>query len=194
MLNRLATFRWNVSSGRMYWSDDVYRMLGYDNSLSASIDLLIQRIHYDDIAVFGQALDAALQGCRDIETTQRLLMPDGSIRHTCMQGHATSSQPGSIHYVGSLADMTLVEDMAISGPQIREELAHLTRALARAQLDAAILREVHQPLCAMVANSEAALRWLERESPDLDEARSAVSGLVDECRRVGAMISRLQPS
>jgi hypothetical protein len=46
----------------------------------------------------------------------------------------------------------------------------------------------------MAANSEAFLRWLERDAPDLDEARSAVSGLVDDCRRVGAMIPGVRHS
>jgi C4-dicarboxylate-specific signal transduction histidine kinase len=54
------------------------------------------------------------------------------------------------------------------------ELAHVNRVTMTGQLAASIAHEVNQPLTAVVANAEACLRWLDRETPDLDAVRSSV--------------------
>src|SRR5258705_65048 len=50
-------------------------------------------------------------------------------------------------------------------------LAHVVRVTTLGELAASIAHEVNQPLAAVVANAEACLRWLDRETPDLEEAR-----------------------
>jgi len=42
----------------------------------------------------------------------------------------------------------------------------------------AIAHEVTQPLTAMMANAAAGLRWLDRSTPDLDEAKTAFNRIV----------------
>ena len=56
------------------------------------------------------------------------------------------------------------------------ELAHLTRHDA-GQLTASIAHEVNQPLAGVIANAEAGLRWLNRQTPDLEAARRSWNGL-----------------
>jgi len=65
------------------------------------------------------------------------------------------------------------------------------------ELTASIAHEVNQPLGAVVANAEACLGWLDRESPDLNEAHAAIERIVrdghrasDVIRRVRALIKR----
>src|SRR5712672_3359233 len=53
-------------------------------------------------------------------------------------------------------------------------LAHVNRVTTMGELAASIAHEVDQPLAAVVANAEACLRWLDRETPDLDAARRSV--------------------
>ncbi|MGF6724535.1 hypothetical protein P3T43_003903 [Paraburkholderia sp. GAS41] len=52
--------------------------------------------------------------------------------------------------------------------------------------------EVMQPLTAMMANAAAGLRWLERATPDLDEARTAFRQIVADGQRVAAVVERVQ--
>ena len=44
------------------------------------------------------------------------------------------------------------------------ELAHVTRVITLGELTASIAHEVNQPLAAVVANAEACLRWLDRDT------------------------------
>jgi len=65
------------------------------------------------------------------------------------------------------------------------ELAHVTRVTTLGELTASIAHEVNQPLAAVVANAEACLRWLDRETPNLDGARRSVEWVIDDGNRGG---------
>lgn len=88
--------------------------------------------------------------------------------------------------------------MDISDRIEREEaLARLNTDLIRAarvatlgELAASIAHEVNQPLTALVANGNAALRWLRRPTPDLQEAIDAISRIVEDGTRASEVLAR----
>jgi len=51
---------------------------------------------------------------------------------------------------------------------------------------------VNQPLTAVVANAAACLRWLNRETPNLEEARSTVESIIKDGDRAGDVIQRVR--
>jgi signal transduction histidine kinase len=59
------------------------------------------------------------------------------------------------------------------------KLADITRLTTMHALTASIAHEVKQPLAAVVTNANAGLRWLTKKTPDLDEARAALQGVID---------------
>jgi PAS domain S-box-containing protein len=72
------------------------------------------------------------------------------------------------------------------------ELARVTRVTMLGELTASIAHEVNQPLGAVVNAAAACLRWLDRGSPDLDEARRAVEWIVKEGNRASEVIRRVR--
>ena len=72
------------------------------------------------------------------------------------------------------------------------ELAHVTRITTLGELAASIAHEVNQPLAAVVTNAEACVRWLNRETPDLDEARDAMESIINDGKRAGDVIQRVR--
>jgi C4-dicarboxylate-specific signal transduction histidine kinase len=60
----------------------------------------------------------------------------------------------------------------------RAELARASRLTLMGQLAASIAHEIKQPLAAIVTNGNAALRWLGKKPPDLEEARRALNNAV----------------
>jgi C4-dicarboxylate-specific signal transduction histidine kinase len=72
------------------------------------------------------------------------------------------------------------------------ELAHVTRVTTLGELTASIAHEINQPLAAIVANAEACLSWLDRETPDLDAARRSVEWIVDDSNRASEVIKRVR--
>jgi C4-dicarboxylate-specific signal transduction histidine kinase len=51
---------------------------------------------------------------------------------------------------------------------------------------------VNQPIAANVINAQAALRWVSAERPDLEEVRQALSRIVVNGNRAGAVTSRIR--
>ncbi|MDB4910150.1 MAG: sensor histidine kinase protein [Gemmatimonadetes bacterium] len=74
----------------------------------------------------------------------------------------------------------------------RADLARVGTLTTMGELAASIAHELRQPLAAITMNGSAALRWLNRETPDLIEARDAVSRAVREAQRADEVIRGLR--
>jgi len=71
-------------------------------------------------------------------------------------------------------------------------LAHVTRVTTLGELTASIAHEVNQPLAAVIANAEACLRWLDRDTPNLAGARSSVEWVIDDGNRASEVVRRFR--
>ncbi|SEF10054.1 MHYT domain-containing protein, NO-binding membrane sensor [Rhizobiales bacterium GAS191] len=76
--------------------------------------------------------------------------------------------------------------------QAQAELARVARLTTMGELVASIAHEINQPLTGVVTNGNACLRWLNRDKPDLDEARNALSRIVSDGTRAGEVIRALR--
>jgi PAS domain S-box-containing protein len=74
----------------------------------------------------------------------------------------------------------------------RADLERMARLTTMGELTASIAHEINQPLAAIVTQSEAALRFLERGEPDLDEARDSLSSIRQDGMRAGEVIHGLR--
>ncbi|WP_238297299.1 PAS domain-containing sensor histidine kinase [Methylobacterium soli] len=75
---------------------------------------------------------------------------------------------------------------------VQAELAHAARVSTLGELTASIAHEVNQPLAAIVTSGEAALRWLRRPVPDLEEAEDAVTRVVQNGTRASEIVARIR--
>jgi signal transduction histidine kinase len=75
---------------------------------------------------------------------------------------------------------------------LRGELARASRLSSLGELAGSIIHEINQPLTAIVTNAQASLRWLARDTPDLGEAKDAVSDILDAARRAADIVAGLR--
>jgi len=68
------------------------------------------------------------------------------------------------------------------------QLAHLNRISTAGELSASIAHELTQPITGMVASANAALRWLSSPTPQIDQARSAVTRVISAGDRTTEII------
>src|SRR3977135_1471249 len=66
------------------------------------------------------------------------------------------------------------------------------RLLAGDAVSSSIAHEVKQPLAGIVTNAYASLRWLDRTTPDLDEAKAALKRITVDGLRAGAVIDSIR--
>lgn len=74
--------------------------------------------------------------------------------------------------------------------EVQMELAHANRVAIMGQLTASIAHDINQPIAATVTNAEVALRWLCRQTPDLNEVRAALARIVQDGNRASQIVSR----
>src|SRR3989442_10479543 len=88
-----------------------------------------------------------------------------------------------LEYVGTSIDVTdrkRAEEERERLRQAQEDLAHVNRVTTMGELTASLAHEVNQPITAAVADANACVRWLTRDSPDVEEARTAASRIVQD--------------
>jgi signal transduction histidine kinase len=71
-------------------------------------------------------------------------------------------------------------------------LAHANRIATIGQLAASIAHELKQPLAAVVIDGGGALRWLARQPPGIDKARSSVERMIKQADRATHIIDGLR--
>ena len=75
---------------------------------------------------------------------------------------------------------------------LRHEIATATQPVVLAEIARLLAHEMNQPLAAIVANGGAALRWLERDPPDIAEAATAIRRLMDAAQRAAESMRGIQ--
>ncbi len=74
--------------------------------------------------------------------------------------------------------------------QAQSDLAHVSRVTTMGELTASLAHEVNQPIAAAVTDANTCLRWLNRDHPNVEEARDAASRTVKDATRAAEIISR----
>lgn len=105
-LSLTGSFGWNVASGELVWSKETFCIMGYDPATKPTLELVIRRVHPDDLSFVQQAIDHATREHSDMDLEHRLLMPDGSIKHVHVVARATRAESAAVGFVGAVMDIT----------------------------------------------------------------------------------------
>src|SRR6266850_985524 len=105
-LSLTGSFGWKVASGEIYWSQETFRIFGYDPATKPTVELVLQQTHPEDRAVVRQAIDRASRERKDFDFERRLLMPDGSVKYVRVVGHPSTDESGNFEFVGAVTDIT----------------------------------------------------------------------------------------
>jgi C4-dicarboxylate-specific signal transduction histidine kinase len=76
--------------------------------------------------------------------------------------------------------------------EMQMALGHANRIATIGQLTASIAHELNQPLAAVATHGGAALRWLARQPPGIDEAKSSVEHMIKDADRATHIIGGLR--
>jgi PAS domain S-box-containing protein len=191
-LSRTGSFGWNVWSGEVVWSEQTFRIFGYDPQIMPTLELALQRVHPEDVERFRDMIGHASKHKEDFEFEFRLQMPDGAIRYLHVVAHVTQDEPDRLHYAGAVMDVTAAREAERQLHHAQSELARVTRVTTLGEMSASIAHEVGQPLAAIVTNGEACLRWLEHRPPQPAEVRASVTRMIAEGRRATEIVRRIR--
>ena len=106
-LSHTGSWGWTVSSGKLLFSRETFRILGFDPEQPApSFQTALQRIHPDDRASVESVLNAPIRERKDYEFEARLALPDGSVKHVHCVGRLLLNESIDPEFVGTIIDVT----------------------------------------------------------------------------------------
>jgi len=110
-----GTLDWNPETDEMIWSDEAFRLHGYQpGEIQPTIELAMNAVHPDDLPRIEQSMTAALQGEEMHDIDHRLVQRDGEVIWVHARMDITRGEDGTpIRVLGTHVDITdrkLIED------------------------------------------------------------------------------------
>ena len=106
-LSHMGSFDWHVASAEITWSEESFRILGYDPGTRPTVELLLARVHPEDASMVQRVIAQAVNDGQDFDIEYRLLMPDGAVKHLHAVAHVVVDEPDRLRVVGALMDVTV---------------------------------------------------------------------------------------
>jgi C4-dicarboxylate-specific signal transduction histidine kinase len=191
-LSQTGSFSWRVETDEITWSEELYRIFEFDQSLPVTLDRIGTRVHPKDMWLLNEMIDRARREASDLEYEHRLLMLDQTIKYVHLAAHATRYQHGQLVYIGAIQEVTRRRLAEEALGKIQSELAHAARVASLGAMTAAIAHEVNQPLTAVANNANACLNLLPASVADFQEVRAALAEIIEDAERASAVVGRVR--
>jgi PAS domain S-box-containing protein len=175
-LSRSGSFGWRPSSGEIYWSDETFRIFEYGDTTTPTLELLIQRIHPENVADFRQVVERATRDAQDFSHEYRLRMPDGRIKHLYVVAHAVRDESGSLEYNGAVMDVTERKQAEDERGQLEQRLRQAEKMEAVGRLAAGIAHDFNNVLAGVFAYGEMLFEGTPEHSPLKRYAKNVLTG------------------
>lgn len=185
------------SKESLYWSDELYRIWGFDPQLGIPPrEVWLQRVHPDDRDSIRDEFQGALRQKRDFAVEFRITLPDGELKHLHTIGHPTYDAAGELlEVVGTMIDVTdrkRAQQEHERLQQLEADLAHFNRLGMMGELTAALAHELLHPIATARNNARAGMRILEMKPPDLAEVMESLGCVVRDADRAKDIVARVR--
>ncbi len=92
----LGYWEWNVQSGLLYWSDELYRIYGLEPGEGVSYEKYVSLLHPEDRARVEGIVAEALRTHASFDFYHRIIRPDGQERILHGEGEVVSAADGAV--------------------------------------------------------------------------------------------------
>lgn len=105
---RLGAFEWNVESGAMWWSDQMFRILGLEpGSFRPTLERFMARVHADDMVAVQAGVDRLRNDGDTARRLFRIVREDGEPRWVELNWQSDAvERGGALQLTGSVMDVT----------------------------------------------------------------------------------------
>jgi PAS domain S-box-containing protein len=174
------------------WNGGAERLFGYQASevIGKSILIIIPPDRHDEeLGILKRIRRGEL--IKPYDTVR--MREDGSLLDLSVTVSPLRDAAGRIIGASKIArDITERKRAEAALRDMQMELAHANRVATMGQLSASITHEVKQPIGAARNNARAALKFMDKNPPDLGEVREALGRIVGNADRAGEIVDRIR--
>jgi len=197
----LGCWEWDPASGRLAWSDELYRIYGVTpESFQPSFENYLERVHPEDRQQVGTMVARVLMDGRDVEMQERVVRPGGEVRYLRSHGAVVRNAEGRpVKMFGACFDVTEQRHSEAALRQAAADLHALTRRLVQAEEAERrrIARELHdrvgQTLSALNIQLDIVLAQLEAPPELRQRLEDAVALVGRTLESIEGVMAELRP-
>jgi PAS domain S-box-containing protein len=150
-------------------------------------------IHPDDREKTVKAFARAISSGESYNAIHRLRRADGEYRwHHSMAEPLRDPQGKIIQWYGLTIDIDERKRAEDHLRNTRTKLAKASRLATVAELAGSIAHELNQPLMSILANAQAAKRWLNAAPPNVTEVNSSIERVIRDARAADETMQRIR--
>lgn len=107
-LAHMGNWSWDQRQGSMFWSDELYRIIGHPpGGMAPSYGALIEAVHPEDRSKVESVIAQAIDDKAGYSLNHRIVLANGEIRHVQDQGEViTDAQGRAVRVDGVMLDVT----------------------------------------------------------------------------------------
>ncbi len=149
-IGHIGNWKMNMNSGEMRWSDEIFRILGYQpGQFEPAYERLLAARHHDDAMAVREAEQAALVNGDQHSMDFRIFLSDGSLRWVHEEIRAVRDAEGKVsHIAGTLQDIT--ERKQVEQALIESREAAESASRAKSLFLSSMSHELRTPLNAVL--------------------------------------------
>ncbi len=155
---RIGNWELDVVTNQMYWSDEVFRILGYkENSFEPGLNEFLKNVNSDEILKVKTAINRSMEKGQPFNMEYSITIPGEIQKHIASQGIIqVSKKSGGLSLVGTIQDISafVQKDTPLYTPAIgdliNEALSHLDHGSGNGELK---IREILQKCLQLINKS-----------------------------------------
>jgi PAS domain S-box-containing protein len=108
-ISHTGSWSWDVSSGKVAWSEEHFRIFGFDpEKTEPSFQLFLETVHPEDRSFIERSLDEAVREKSGFDIEFRIALADGSIKHVQGVGRPVVEESAEVdRYTGTTVDISV---------------------------------------------------------------------------------------
>ena len=147
-IGKMGNWVYDIESGKLWWSDEVYRIFGLEpKEFDASYQAFLNSVHQEDRKFVDDINKKILKTKKTYSIDHRIVLPDGTIRivhQECKVFYNEQGKPQKLR--GIVQDITERKQAEEKLKTYQEQLLHAEKLSSIGKLSASIAHEINNPL------------------------------------------------
>lgn len=185
----IGTWDWDIETGDLYWSDQIWPLFGYEKSVTATTyENFIAAIHPEDRPFVTDAVTHCVETGEIYNIEHRAVWPDGTVRWLHESGDVVRNKAGkALHMLGVVQDITERKMAEHALIESREEAETANRA--KSQFLSSMSHELRTPMNAIMGFGQ--LLNMEIEQPLNASQKENVNEIMKASEHLLALINQV---